>query len=85
MTRLGQLCIRRQYVTLSLSFKDGADKSVQEWAEFRKEVLPLIDTRTSFIGQEFAFWATSPPQILGGVYEMRTYDLVRGCLFSAKL
>jgi hypothetical protein len=51
-----------------------------EWQHFTSKVMPLIESRSSFIGQEFAFWATSPPQVLGGIYEMRTYNLV--CLPS---
>ncbi|KAH8914022.1 nipsnap family protein [Atractiella rhizophila] len=44
--------------------------------------MPLLEHRTSQLCQEFAFWASSPPRDFGGIYEMRTYDLVPGSLLE---
>jgi hypothetical protein len=35
----------------------------------------MLQTRTNQICLEFAFWATSPPAVHGGIYELRTYEL----------
>ena len=37
----------------------------------------MIDTR-----QEFAFWNTAAPRALGGIFELRTYDLGPGNLLE---
>lgn len=37
----------------------------------------MIQYRTTQLVQEFSFWPSSPPKELGGIYEMRTYSLVR--------
>ena len=49
---------------------------------FNHEILPLIQTRSNQLCQEFAFWQTAPPQQLGGVYELRTYTLRPGSLLE---
>lgn len=51
--------------------------SSPEWSGFRKDALPLIQTRELSLAQEFAFLPTrAPAQDLGGVFEFRTYSLV---------
>ncbi|GAA5881384.1 hypothetical protein JCM3774_002541 [Rhodotorula dairenensis] len=49
---------------------------------FNKEILPLIQSRTSQINNEFRFWNCSPAEDKGGIYELRTYDLYPGSLLE---
>jgi hypothetical protein len=49
---------------------------------FNKKILPLIQSRTNQLVQEFSFWPSSPPKVLGGVYEMRSYQLRPGTLLE---
>ncbi|GAA5961467.1 hypothetical protein JCM8115_003459 [Rhodotorula mucilaginosa] len=49
---------------------------------FNKEILPLIQSRTSQINNEFRFWNCSPAEAKGGIYELRTYDLYPGSLLE---
>jgi hypothetical protein len=53
---------------------------IQAHRTFLTDTLPLVDKRSTYLGQEFAFWATHGPAELGGVYEMRTYHLVCHCM-----
>lgn len=45
-------------------------------------MLPYITSRTSQLNQEFAFFPSSPPSSKGGVFELRTYQLVAGKLLE---
>ncbi|KAI8870242.1 NIPSNAP-domain-containing protein, partial [Ramicandelaber brevisporus] len=56
------------------------DSRVSEKLE--KALRPLIVERESQIMLEFAFWPTSPPVDLGGVYELRSYTLRPGNLLE---
>ncbi|GAA6013060.1 hypothetical protein JCM11491_000956 [Sporobolomyces phaffii] len=49
---------------------------------FNKEILPLIQSRTSQLNTEFKFWQVSPPAEKGGIYELRTYDIQPGALLE---
>ncbi|GAA5929679.1 NIPSNAP family protein [Sporobolomyces koalae] len=49
---------------------------------FNKEILPLIQSRTSQLNTEFKFWQVSPPAEKGGIYELRTYDIKPGALLE---
>ncbi|BGP14853.1 hypothetical protein JCM10213_002708 [Rhodosporidiobolus nylandii] len=49
---------------------------------FNHEILPLIQSRTSQLNREFAFWQTSPATEKGGIYELRTYNLQPGTLLE---
>ncbi|KZO96386.1 NIPSNAP-domain-containing protein [Calocera viscosa TUFC12733] len=49
---------------------------------FKAHVLPLVQSRTSQICQEFAFLPTSPPTTKGGIYELRSYQLRPGTLLE---
>lgn len=50
---------------------------------FNHEILPLIQTRTSQLNQEFAFWAVAPPSVdKGGIFELRSYTLKPGSLLE---
>jgi hypothetical protein len=55
---------------------------VQEFHDYERNIAPLIDKRSSQLCQEFAFWETSKPQEKGGIYELRTYDLVRELCYT---
>ncbi len=46
------------------------------------EILPTLHSRSSQLMSEFAFWPSSPPRERGGVFELRTYDLVPGTLLE---
>lgn len=53
----------------------------QELRKLQQRLLPLVTERKSQLIQEFSFWPSSPPKQLGGIYEMRVYDLVRIIIF----
>ncbi|KAK9477904.1 hypothetical protein V1514DRAFT_343382 [Lipomyces japonicus] len=47
------------------------------------ELRPMLRSRTSDIMQEFSFWGgTASPRNLGGIFELRTYDLMPGRLLE---
>ena len=52
-------------------------RDMKLYPRFESEILPMVNQRSSRICQEFSFWPTAPARDLGGIYEMRTYDLVR--------
>ncbi|KIO18873.1 hypothetical protein M407DRAFT_154534 [Tulasnella calospora MUT 4182] len=47
-----------------------------------KAMLPFLESRNRQLCQEFAFWASSPPHSMGGVFELRTYTLHPGTLLE---
>ncbi|KAM0788594.1 hypothetical protein ACM66B_001716 [Microbotryomycetes sp. NB124-2] len=50
---------------------------------FNHEILPLIQSRTAQLNQEFAFWQVAEPeQNKGGVFELRSYTLKPGSLLE---
>ncbi|KAJ3026491.1 UNVERIFIED_CONTAM: hypothetical protein HDU68_005569 [Siphonaria sp. JEL0065] len=52
--------------------------------DFMKKLRPLITSRENQIMLEFDFWYTSDPAKLGGIYELRTYNLKPGRLLEWK-
>ncbi|RIA91975.1 hypothetical protein C1645_766242 [Glomus cerebriforme] len=57
-------------------------KNDQHYQRFDKELRPMLQNRHNQICLEFAFWATSPPTVHGGIYELRTYELKTGKLLE---
>ncbi|CAB4409612.1 unnamed protein product [Rhizophagus irregularis] len=57
-------------------------KNDQYHQNFVKKLRPMLQNRKSQICLEFAFWATSPPAALGGIYELRSYRLKPGRLLE---
>jgi hypothetical protein len=53
----------------------------QHWTEYQA-MLPHIASRSSQLNQEFAFLPTAPPRELGGIFELRTYQLKAGTLLE---
>lgn len=51
-------------------------------AILHKEILPTLHSRHSQLMSEFAFWPSSPPHKQGGIFEMRSYELVPGTLLE---
>lgn len=50
---------------------------------FNHEILPLIQSRTSQLNQEFAFWKVAEPKTdMGGIFELRSYSLKPGSLLE---
>ncbi|ESK92672.1 nipsnap family protein [Moniliophthora roreri MCA 2997] len=45
-------------------------------------MLPYINSRSCQLNQEFAFFPTAPPHAQGGIFELRTYQLVPGTLLE---
>ncbi len=45
-------------------------------------MLPFINSRSSQLNQEFAFFPTAPPRAQGGIFELRTYQLKAGTLLE---
>ncbi|TEB38840.1 NIPSNAP-domain-containing protein [Coprinellus micaceus] len=66
----------------------GYDKTTRmiqeskEYSEAYKAMLPFINTRTTQLNQEFAFFPTAPPHTEGGLFELRTYQLKPGTLLE---
>ncbi|CAD6583015.1 MAG: hypothetical protein CYPHOPRED_002212 [Cyphobasidiales sp. Tagirdzhanova-0007] len=54
----------------------------EDYAALQKELLSLVVKRETQLVQEFSFWPSSPPKQLGGIYEMRIYDLKPGSLLE---
>ncbi|PAV22047.1 NIPSNAP-domain-containing [Pyrrhoderma noxium] len=46
------------------------------------EMLPFLNSRTTQINQEFAFFPSSPPRSQGGIFELRSYQLKPGSLLE---
>ncbi|RKF80332.1 Protein NipSnap-like protein 1 [Golovinomyces cichoracearum] len=49
---------------------------------FDKKLKSLINSKRSSLMQEFSFWPTTPPRRLGGVFELRSYQLKPGNLLE---
>ena len=45
-------------------------------------MVPFLESRTSQLCSEFAFFPTAPPHAEGGVFELRTYQLLPGTLLE---
>ncbi|KAF9270702.1 NIPSNAP-domain-containing protein [Marasmius fiardii PR-910] len=65
----------------------GFDKTTQlvresEHMAAYEAMLPYVTSRTSQLNQEFAFFPTAPPHSQGGIFELRTYQLVPGTLLE---
>ncbi|KAI9020760.1 hypothetical protein CLU79DRAFT_703904 [Phycomyces nitens] len=52
------------------------------YAQFMKELRPLLISRYNNIMLEFSFWKTSPPTVTNGIYELRKYSLKPGHLLE---
>jgi len=48
----------------------------------RRDLLPMLATRSLQLNQEFAFLPSSPPRSKGGIFELRTYQLKPGALLE---
>ncbi|KAJ3763434.1 NIPSNAP-domain-containing protein [Lentinula raphanica] len=65
----------------------GYDKTVQlvknskHFNEY-EAMLPYINSRSLQLNQEFAFLPTAPPHAQGGIFELRTYQLIPGTLLA---
>ncbi|MBW0505731.1 hypothetical protein O181_045446 [Austropuccinia psidii MF-1] len=60
----------------------GKLRECPDYQKFLKELRPLIQTRSTQICREFAFWPCSGPKVNGGIYEMRSYQLKPGTLLE---
>jgi len=65
----------------------GYDKSTKlirnsKYNKVFQEILPLINSRSSQLCQEFAFLPSSPPREQGGIFELRSYTLQPGKLLE---
>jgi hypothetical protein len=47
-----------------------------------QDMLKLINSRSSQLNQEFAFFPTAPPHAQGGLFELRSYQLKPGVLLE---
>ncbi|KAI8347623.1 hypothetical protein EDC96DRAFT_521074 [Choanephora cucurbitarum] len=52
------------------------------YAQFLKDLRPLLISRENNMMLEFSFWKTSPPQVTHGIYELRKYHLKPGNLLE---
>ncbi|OZJ06497.1 hypothetical protein BZG36_00619 [Bifiguratus adelaidae] len=57
-------------------------KQNKAFQDYQKALLPLLRSRHNQIILEFSFWATSPPKVTNGIYELRTYRLQPGRLLE---
>lgn len=53
-----------------------------EFPEFDRKLRKLIYEKKTSLMQEFSFWPTTPPRKLGGVFELRSYELNPGQLLD---
>ncbi|TFK77446.1 NIPSNAP-domain-containing protein [Pluteus cervinus] len=65
----------------------GFDKTTRllktsKHAEAFKAMLPFITNRSLQLNQEFAFLPSAPPHAQGGIFELRTYQLMPGKLLE---
>lgn len=51
-------------------------------AKSYKALLPYVTSRSTQLGQEFAFFPTAPPHAQGGIFELRSYQLKPGTLLE---
>lgn len=47
-----------------------------------KKILPLLESRSSQLCQEFLYFPTAPPHSQGGIFELRTYQLNPGTMLQ---
>ncbi|GAO50322.1 hypothetical protein G7K_4451-t1 [Saitoella complicata NRRL Y-17804] len=52
------------------------------YSDYLETIPAYISSRHNDFMQEFAFWPTSSPRTMGGVFELRTYDLRPGNLLQ---
>ncbi|KAK4695692.1 hypothetical protein P7C70_g8505, partial [Phenoliferia sp. Uapishka_3] len=64
------------------SVKGAVRESKGHLEFFNHDILPLVQSRTSQLNQEFAFWQSSAPEAKGGIYELRSYTLTPGSLLE---
>lgn len=57
-------------------------QSTAGFEEFDHKLKPLIKSKKTSLMQEFSFWPTTPPRKLGGVFELRSYQLHPGKLLE---
>jgi hypothetical protein len=55
---------------------------VDQHEKARLAMLPLVVSRNLQLNQEFAFLPTTPPRSKGGIFELRTYQLIPGTLLE---
>ncbi|KAF8899085.1 NIPSNAP-domain-containing protein [Infundibulicybe gibba] len=65
----------------------GFDKTSQllkksEHVQAYQAMLPYLNSRSSQLNQEFAFFPTAPPHAQGGLFELRSYQLKPGTLLE---
>ncbi|KAI0783307.1 NIPSNAP-domain-containing protein [Abortiporus biennis] len=65
----------------------GYDKTTakirnSEYIDTYKKMIPHLQSRSSQLCQEFAFFPTAPPHSEGGIFELRTYQLKPGALLA---
>ncbi|ANB13830.1 hypothetical protein AWJ20_4777 [Sugiyamaella lignohabitans] len=54
-----------------------------KYLQYLGELRECLRSRESSIMQEFSFWGgTAAPRELGGIFELRSYDLKAGCLLE---
>ncbi|KAJ4386597.1 hypothetical protein N0V93_009495 [Gnomoniopsis smithogilvyi] len=53
-----------------------------EFPDFDRKLRSLIYEKKTSLMQEFSFWPTTPPRKLGGLFELRSYELQPGNLLE---
>jgi len=59
-----------------------AIRRLPDAAETENKIRSLVTRRNRSLMQEFSFWPTTPPRQLGGIFELRTYELYAGNLLE---
>lgn len=62
--------------------RDSVTLRNSEHGEAYKAMLPHLSSRSSQLNQEFAFLPSSPPRTQGGIFELRSYQLLPGKLLE---
>ncbi|KAG6919019.1 hypothetical protein DXG01_009729 [Tephrocybe rancida] len=61
---------------------NGLVRSSPEHVKAYRAILPFLESRSSQLNQEFAFFPSAPPHAQGGIFELRTYTLQPGTLLE---
>ncbi|KAF5388582.1 hypothetical protein D9757_004722 [Collybiopsis confluens] len=77
--------VKNSGVSTTAPYADRSDRLIPSIAQHLKDyeaMLPLINSRSNQLNQEFAFFPTAPPHAQGGIFELRSYQLIPGTLLA---
>lgn len=72
---------RRMYIAIAWLVTLATKKDMQHINAYN-DMLPYLTSRSTQLNQEFAFLPSSPPRTQGGIFELRSYQLLPGKLLE---